>query len=183
MKNPVIKPVLIALAVLFSLTSCGGSDDDNPNAGTPGIEDTWKLDNYSYARDVSTQTASSYGNGNPFTVVNIGSRINNANGAFKQCNLMITFNTSTVGNYTLSSRNTLIGNSTQKLMHIKCTVTDAQANAVVYESADSSLPATVTQSNGKFVVQVNGPVPLTQTQNNGFPQAPQTFQFSCNNVR
>lgn len=185
MKNSVLKLWLLIATPLFILTSCS-SDSDEPAPGSnpaPAPADTWKLDNYNYSRNTSTQTSTTYTNGNPFTILNIDSNTNNNNGSFKTCNLVITFNTSTTGTYLVKSENSVVSNTTQKLMSIRCIVSDGLGNGATYASADSNLSATVTQENGKFVVQISEPVTLDRIMNSGLVQAPQTFAFRCEYVR
>jgi hypothetical protein len=183
MKNSILKMTLLFAATMQIVTSCSsdnGNSNSNPN---PTTEDTWKLNNYNYSRNNSTQTSTSYINGNPFTILNIDSNTNDNNDSFKTCNLVIAFNTSTTGTYLVKSENSVISNTTQKLLDIRCIVSDGLGNGASYSSIDSNLSATVTQVNGKFVVTITEPVTLNLTMNDGISQAPQTFTFRCNNVR
>lgn len=183
MKNSILKLSIFISTALFILTSCS-SDNDNSNPNpNPSTDNTWKLDNFNYSRNVSNQTSTTYVNGNPFTIINIDSNTNNDNDSFKTCNLIITFNTSTTGNYTVKSQNTVVSNTTQKLIDIRCIVSDGLGNGASYSSIDTDLSATVTQVNDKFVITISEPVTLNRTTNNGIPQAPQNLTFRCNNVR
>ncbi|WP_412476241.1 hypothetical protein [Flavobacterium sp. TBRC 19031] len=183
MKNSILSFVLLISAILFSSVSCSSDGGNSNPPPTPNNEDTWKLDNYNFSRLTSNQTSTTYVNGNPFTILNIDSNTNNSNDPFKTCNLTIIFNTSTTGNYTIKSQTSVVSNTTQKIMDIRCIVSNGLGSGATYESIDSNLTATVTQINGKFVVLINEPITLNRTSNNGLSQAPQTFTFRCNNVR
>lgn len=183
MKNSILLFATLVSTILFVTISCSSDSENSNPPPTPINEDTWKLDNYNFSRFTSNQTSTTYVNGNPFTILNIDSNTNNSNDPFKTCNLTITFNTSTTGSYTIKSQTSVVTNTIQKIMSIRCIVSNGLGSGATYESIDSNKAATVTQVNGKFVVLINEPITLNLTTNNGLSQAPQTFTFRCNNVR
>ncbi|UPT69850.1 MAG: hypothetical protein M0D53_11985 [Flavobacterium sp. JAD_PAG50586_2] len=181
-KKSILKSILYLLIGSALSISCS-SDDGNQNNPPPAAnENTWTLDTNNFIRSNSTQTATTYTSGEPFTIVNVDSNFNN-NQIFKTCNFIPTFNTHTTGTYTVKSQNTVFSNVTLKTMYIKCFVSNGLGNGAMYESMDSDLTATVTQVDGKSVVTITEPVTLTRTYNDNFPQAPQTFTLTCNKVR
>lgn len=185
MKNSSLKSAFAFALISFLSISCSSSDDDGNQPAptpTPVTENSWSLDSNNYVRSNSTQTSTTYTSGEPFTIVNVDSNFNN-NVIFKTCNFIPTFNTSTVGTYTIKSQNTVFSNVTLKTMYIRCYVSNAAGSGAMYESIDSNLTATVTQVEGKFVVTITEPVTLTRILNDNFPQAPQTFTLKCNKVR
>ena len=179
MKNSILKSALVFF-IMVIVSSCGGSDD---NTQQPINENTWKLNDYNFARSTSTQTATTYTNGNPFTQVNVDSTISESNGSFKTCNVVFWFNTSTEGTYMAKSATTLSSFSTLKYMNIKCIVTNAAGLGASYESIDTDVSIIVTKVNNKFVITASQPLTLTKTYDNGLPNAPTTINFKCDNVR
>jgi hypothetical protein len=184
MKNTILKLTLPLLLFTIFTTSCSNSDDDNLiPVPTPINEDNWKLNDFIYSRTSSTQTSSNYTNGNPFTIINIQSNINQSNTPFIASNLQISFNTSTTGNYTIKSENTTVTDDDLKYMDIQCVVINGSGNTAIYKSIDTNKTATVSQIEGKYVINVPETISLTRTSNNGFNEAPDTFVFKCNKVR
>jgi len=169
------------LSVLMLLTCCGKDDSSPQNSVT--TENSWKLDSYSYSRRVSDQTSTTFTNGDPFTIIVIDSNIATANSPFVNCSFAITFNTSTVGNYSIKSQNTALTNTKLKNMSIQCTIGSGVGTGAIYQSVDSSLTATVTQADGKYVITIPSGVTLTRTVNDGLAQAPTTFVLTAEKVR
>ena len=170
--------------VIVTISSC--SDDSSDfiiPVPEPITEDTWKLNDYNFWRASSVQTSTTYINGDPFTQVNIDSNISNDNASFKTCNLILWFNTSTEGNYTSKSVNTLVSMTTQKFMNIKCLVTNAAGSGATYESTDTNNTIVVTKVDNKFIVTASEPITLTKTYDDGLPNAPSTIIFKCDKVR
>lgn len=183
MTNSILKSFFILLIITSITTACSSSDDSGGTTPPPSAnENTWTLDNNNYIRSASTQTSTTYTSGEPFTILNVDSNFNN-NAVFKTCNFIPTFNTSTVGIYTIKSQATVFSDVTQKTMYIKCMVSNGSGGGAMYESLDSNVNATVTQVDGKFVVTITEPVTISRIYVDNFPQAPQTFTLKCNKVR
>lgn len=183
MKNSILKSTLL-LFTLITLSSCSNNDDaSNSPSPQPINENKWKLNDYNFARSVSSQTSTTYTNGNPFIQVNVDSVISNDNGTFKTCNVVFWFNTSTEGNYTAKSTNTLVSATTLKYMNIKCIVSNAAGAGAIYESIDTDIGVIVTKVENKFVITTNEPITLNKTFDDGLPNAPVTINFTCDNVR
>jgi hypothetical protein len=68
-------------------------------------------------------------------------------------------------------------------MDIQCVVINGSGNTAIYKSIDTNKTATVSQIEGKYVINVPETISLTRTSNNGFNEAPDTFVFKCNKVR
>lgn len=68
-------------------------------------------------------------------------------------------------------------------MDIQCIVINTSGNTAIYKSVDTSIIATVSLINNKFVINLPENITLTRTSNNGFNKAPNTFVFKCNKVR
>lgn len=185
-QTSLLKTLFVALLLGLPLLSCSSSDD---GGGTPIIptpqpvsENVWSLDNYSFTKRISAQNGSSYGNGNPFLHINVDSNVMPANGKFKTCSLNIIFNTNTEGTYLVKSQNTTVSNTAEKYLQISCTVTDMNGNGAIYDSVDTTIPATVTLVNGKFVVTINQDVTLNKVLDDDL-DAPQTVTFKCNKAQ
>lgn len=86
------------------LTGCSKDDPEPQNPVTS--ENSWKLNIYNYSRRTSTQTSTTFTNGDPFTIVYTDSNIATANNPFTNCSLIMTFNTSTTGEYVIKSQAT-----------------------------------------------------------------------------
>jgi hypothetical protein len=97
--------------------------------------------------------------------------------------LVISFNTSTIGEYTIKSQATALSDTKLKNMYIQCTFGSGAGTGAIYQSIDSNLTASVTQVNGKYVITIPASITLALTLNDGLVQAPQNFSFSCNGVR
>ena len=181
MKKTILKIAFFILSIA-PLSSCSSSDDgtQNPDPDPINNENTWKLDMYNYSRRVSMQTYVTSGN---FTVVNIDSNVSTANAPYTNCNLIITFNTNATGNYTVKTQNTMFTNGTLNYMHIRCQIASGNGTGAVYDSSDSNVTATVTQVNGKFVVNIPNNVVLTRTSNDGMVNPPNTFNLTAQKVR
>jgi len=180
-KNSISKLALLLFAIV-TIPSCSSSDDATPAPFPLPIitENVWKLDNYNYARRVSIQTYSSLGN---FTIVNIDSNVATANSPYTNCNLVITFNTSSIGDYTVKTQNTMFTNATLKYMHIRCQIASGNGTGAVYDSVDSNVTATITRVNGKFVVNIPNNVILTRSSNDGMVNPPANFTLTAQKVQ
>jgi hypothetical protein len=179
MKKSIYQSFLILIAATTFL-ACKKDKDETPAANT---ENTWKLSSYAFSRNFSTQTNTTYTGGQPFTMVNVDSKIADENGSFKYCNLVFWFNTSTVGDYTISSVDTLVNNVDSKYVQIKCTVSNVAGLGAVYESSHTATNLVIAQDGTQFVITANNSVSLTKTLNDGLPDAPTTVTFGCNKVR
>ena len=182
MKNSFLKSLFILLIISTFCTACSSSDDGDNTPPPSANENTWTLDDNNYIRSNSTQNSTTYTSGEPFTIINVDSNFNN-NLVFKTCNFVPTFNTSTVGTYTVKSQATVFSDVTQKTMYIRCFVSNGSGGGAMYETTNSNVNATVTQVEGKFVVTITEPVTITRIYADNFPQAPQTFLLKCNKVR
>jgi hypothetical protein len=180
MKSTIILSFLF-LAFLLQLTSCSKDDPKSQNPST--TENTWKLDSYNYTRRISTQLSETFTNGDAYIIVNIDSNIATENTPFVNCNLVISFNTSTIGDYTIKSQVTALSNTKLKNMYIQCTIGSGAGTGAIYQSVDSNLTASVTHINGKYVITIPSNITLTRTFNDGLAQAPLNFLLSCNEVR
>lgn len=172
---------LCCIIFLILLVSCSKDDPTPQNPSTS--ENSWKLDAYKYGRRTSTQTSTLFTNGDPYTVVYIDSNIATANNPFTNCSLILTFNTSTTGDYVIKSQSTTLSNSASKYMHIRCIVLSSVGTAATYDSTDGNLIASVTQVDGKYVVTISTSTSLTQTLNDGLVQAPNSFVLTADKVR
>ena len=179
--KPTIILSFLLVAFQLQLTSCS---KDNPKPQNPSsTENTWKLDSYSYARKISTQLSEKFTNGDAYTIVSIDSNIATENTPFVNCNLVISFNTSTTGDYTIKSPVTALSNTKLKNMYIQCTIGSGAGTGAIYQSVDSNLTASVTQVGGKYVINIPSSITLTRTLNDGLAQAPLNFLLNCNGVR
>ena len=176
-----LKSIALLSIVLFA--SCSKDDSSSTPTPTPTptpTENIWKLNNYNYARRTSTQTFSTLGN---FNIINIDSNVATANAPYTNCNFIITFNTSALGEYLVKTQNTVFTNGTMKYMHIRCQITSGTGTGAVYDSTDSNVAATVTQANGKFVVNITNNVVLTRSSNDGMTNPPATFTLTAQKVQ
>lgn len=172
---------LFLLASILTI-SCSSNDDSKPEPLPNPVptENIWKLDNYNYARRVSNQSTSVQGN---FTIVNIDSNIATANSPYTNCNLVITFNTSSIGDYTVKTQNTMFTNSTLKYMHIRCQIASGNGTGAVYDSTDSNIMANVALENGKFIITIPNGAILTRTSNDGMVNPPNNFTLTAQKVQ
>jgi len=168
--------------VLVMLQTACSKDDPAPQNPVTS-ENSWKLDTYNYSRRTSTQTSTTFTNGDPFTIVYTDSNIATANNPFTNCSLIMTFNTSTTGEYVIKSQTTTLSDTKLKYMHVKCIVLSGAGTAAWYESTDGNLKASVTQVDGKYVVTIPTGTELTRTYNDGLTQAPNNFVLLADRVR
>ncbi len=169
--------------IIFLMLQVSCSKDAPAPQNPSTSENSWKLDAYKYGRRTSTQTGAIFTNGDPFTVVYIDSNIATANNPFTNCSLILTFNTSTTGDYIIKSQTTTLSNSTLKYMHIRCIVLNGVGTAATYDSTDGNLTASVMQVGGKYVVTISTSTSLTQTLNDGLVEAPNSFVLTADKVR
>jgi len=161
----------------------GCSKDDPAPQNPVTSENSWKLNTYNYSRRTSTQTSTTFTNGDPFTIVYTDSNIATANNPFTNCSLIMTFNTSTTGEYGIKSQTTTFSDTKLKYMHVKCIVLSGVGTAAWYESTDGNLKASVTQVDGKYVVTIPSGTTLVRTYNDGLTQAPDNFVLLADRVR
>ncbi|SRX76019.1 hypothetical protein [Aequorivita antarctica] len=175
--------ILLLLAIISN--SCNKNNDDDSNIPSPSLlaENNWLLGDYVYARSSSAQENGSYVNGSPFTLINIESDIASVNDSFIASNLQVSFNTSTIGNYTIKSETTTVVADELKYLDIQCTIMDATGKTALYKSQDTTTLAQVREMDGKFVVNIPELITLTLASNNGLPDPPESFLFMCNKVR
>ena len=186
-----MKKIIMRISILAVLSSCSNDNNNNNNNNNPIIEvpvpitseNTWKLADYTYTKAVSNQQLSAYTNGNPFTLININSNIVSLNGIYVASSLDIAFNTNTIGTYTIKSAATSGAESLLKYMDIQCSISNSSGKTAIYKSTDTNINATITEVDGKFVVNIPNEVVLQRTFVNGLVDAPQTFTFRCNKVR
>lgn len=179
MKKSIYHSFLILIAATTFL-ACKKDKEETPVANT---DNTWKLSSYAFSRNFSTQTNTTYTGGQPFTMVNVDSKIADENGSFKYCNLVFWFNTSTSGDYTISNTDTLVNNVDSKYVQIKCTVSNVAGVGAVYESSHTSTALSIALDGTQFVVTSKNAVTLTKTFDDGLPDAPVTISFECTKVR
>lgn len=172
----------LALSVIIIITSCSNNDDSS-TMPVEMLSNKWQLNDYKYSRNFSSQISTTYVSGEPFTAVSIDSNISNENGLFKSCNLVLTFNTSTTGYYTVKSLNSLVSDVLLKNLSVRCIVTDVAGHGAVYESVDSNVTAIVAFADGKFVISIPQAITLTRLINDDLVNAPETFSFKCNEVQ
>lgn len=177
------------LSILLLLTiisnSCNKNNDDDNNIPSPSLlaENNWLLGDYVYSRSSSVQENGTYVNGKPFTLISIESDISSDNGPYIASNLQISFNTNTIGNYTIKSETTTVVKDELKYLDIQCEIIDATGKTALYKSLDTTTLVQVSTMNGKFVVNLPELITLTLSSNNGLPNPPETFLFMCNKVR
>ena len=184
MKN-LFSILALTISLLFLKTSCSSTANPEPNNPVPDpvpmpADNNWKLDNYIYSRRDSNQTTSVQGN---FTIVSIESNVATANNPYTNCNLNITFNTSTIGSYLVKAQNTLVANSTLKYMHIRCLIASGNGTGAIYDSIDSNVSATISIVDGKFVVVIPSGVILNRVLNEGMTNPPASFTLVAQKVR
>jgi hypothetical protein len=175
MKNTICICFLL-ISVIILITSC--SNDDSSTMPVEMLSNRWQLDDYNFSSQIST----TYVSGEPFTAVSIDSNISNENGLFKSCNLVLTFNTSTTGYYTVKSLNSLVSDVLLKNLSVRCIVTDVAGHGAVYESVDSNVTAVVAFADGKFVISIPQAIAMTLLINNDLANAPESMTFKCNEV-
>jgi hypothetical protein len=179
MKKSIYQTFLI-LITATTLIACKKDKEETPVANT---DNTWKLNNYNFSRNFSSQINTTYTGGQPFTMVNVDSKIADENGSFKYCNLVFWFNTSTSGDYTISSADTLVSNVDSKYVQIKCTVSNVAGVGAIYESSHTNTSLSIAMEGTQFVVTSKNAVTLTKTLNDGLPDAPATVSFESTKVR
>lgn len=188
MKLTNLHSILFLTLVLF-ISSCKKDDSKTPSPSptptptpTPTTVNTWKLNNFGFARLRSSQNSTTYTNGDFFTQVVIDSKISTTNGNFKYCELAFWYNTITEGTYTTKSINTLVSFTTLQYMNIKCTVSDVAGNGAIYESTDTNNPVLVKKVNNSYILTASEPITLTKTKDDGLANAPSTLTFVCDKV-
>lgn len=178
---------ILFLSLVLLISSCKKDDTKTPTptpnpTPSPTTENTWKLNNFGFARSMSFQNSTTYTNGDFFTQVIIDSKISNSNGNFKYCQLVFWYNTSTEGTYTTKSVNTLVSFTTLQYINIKCTVSDVAGKGAVYESTDTNNPIIIKKVNNSFVLTASESITLTRTLDDGLANAPSTLTFVCDKV-
>lgn len=175
-----MKKINLISCIIILLTGILACDKNNDSIYM-GIENSWKLNDFEYSKDSSTQISLG-SNESPFTVINIKSNIESDNGLFLACNLQITFNTSMTGSYIIKSGLTTVTNDKLNYMDVRCTFF-TKDGAIIYDSIDTNITGTVIQIDDKYVVSILNKVKLVRVLNNDVIQGPETFSLICNKVR
>jgi len=177
MKYSIPSTLLLVLTVV-TIASCSKDKSDDGPTPPPSTDNTWKLNDFGFSRSVSSQNTTTYTNGNPFTQVNIDSKIATSNVNFKTCNIVFWFNTNTEGSYSIKSKNTVASFTTVRNMNVTCIVSNAAGAGAIYESGDTNIPVTVTKVNNKFVITATAPITVSKTLDDGLQNAPTTMTLN-----
>ena len=173
-----MQKLLLLLLTAATITSCSKNKSDDAPTPAPGTDNTWKLNDFNFSRNISSQNSTTYTNGSPFTQVNIDSKIATSNVNFKTCNIIFWFNTSTEGTYSMKSKNTVASSATVRNMNVTCIVSNAAGAGAIYESGDTNIPVTVTKVNNKFVITATAPITISKTLDDGLQNAPATMTLN-----
>ncbi len=175
---------------LIFLSSCCKSDNDDSN-NNPSVSNsnTWKMGTYNYKRGTSANN----GSPNPIndiSVVVVGTAgSESTNGLYAGSSITFTFFGGQTGTYVIKSFETVgmahVNNPSLKYISARVGVGSQSPNTNLYLTQDSDVTANVTIVDGKYHITISNPSVLTKSNiitGTGIPNAPNTFDFTCNDV-